>query len=517
LIFANAIMSLRVSFWLVIAIMASTSASSSTTPPAKQSAELPEATRLSCSLIENVSFVHLVTVSGEQRVVNYMTREWVSLPRDGSWSKVDIDGFAAFADEMGNHEDVIAEECMTKNLVATNVGKELVLHADRGEKTGYAKVKDAFQRFMAVTIVWPYSLLRCTVSAEAWLLHWPRVGCRLVWSVTALYDALKLKVYSGKGIKWAHDCMPRWKEHVSSHDIDPVWHCFESSYTKSAESATSLIPFNFLPNWGVSTVAYFVLLLHWSSLPPRRGGMKGIVPLACRAYLEGFLVSCCARRPITIGIEFCESWSSPWPSPSQTPHVTLSVGADSRVDFTPWVQYQACASVALLSRKWFNVFNASLSAHDNKLDLIDVLALAIRDESAESCFRQLVHQTASECETTLIAASETASVESETMVRMTVHAVNDMLSDRRKLNAELVRRIQANVDASKNEFVFFVATDKFNIGGQHLANTVISFGAYATIAAPQVPDRYGGETNSSNHHETNQQKTQKKTLTLLYR
>jgi hypothetical protein len=147
----------------------------------------------------------------------------------------------------------------------------------------------------------------------------------------------------------------------------------------------------------------------------------------------------------------------------------------------------------MLCRKWFDVFNASLSAHDNKIYLIDMLVLAIRDESVDGMFRQLVHQTAIECETALVASSEKASVESEDMVRMTIHDVNDMLCDRRKLNAELVRRIQASVDASRNENVFFVATDKFNLGGQHLANTVISFGAYGTIAVPQVPDRRGGK------------------------
>ena len=34
--------------------------------------------------------------------------------------------------------------------------------------------------------------------------------------------------------------------------------------------------------------------------------------------------------------------------------------------------------------------------------------------------------------------------------------------------------LQANVDATRCELLFFVATDKFNVGGLHFANTVIS-------------------------------------------
>lgn len=246
-----------------------------------------------------------------------------------------------------------------------------------------------------------------------------------------------------------------------------------------ANSVTGVLPYQ-----AVSVVGLLALLVRWSALTERLGGMREETGrLACTEMLSSWLEACCSSGSWTCSLVWEQGWQNKWPRPeSGGPRGDLHVRAGGIVDVAALGEPSGAAgSTHPVAARWQR---ALLARCEGDFSLQRVLGVAAATRELHGLFRQLIWHVGRQVHDTVMRALKGQAAPGFAAKEV---SMKDVLADASRLDTQLVRYVASCRSASAGSHVVSVATDKSSVCGLQLQNSVVVLPCgKALIAPPQV-------------------------------
>lgn len=398
-------------------------------------------------------------------VANRRTLEVSPLPSPGDWSiAADDDGFVAFADETSQHDPIMAEEFLRRQVFKTGAGEYIVVEATaKGSQTWSLSAR--LLEHQPVTVRWQVGQVRASISWPVGFLRWPRSGCFIFWSLSHAYTALGLASFRGAKSKWAYEGAQSWEAYFSS--LAPGHNHFVHSRLASNTSDTDGSNPSMLDWPAATTFGFVALFARWAVMKPRHVGLRE--PGAAegsRALLLGVFLAALPCRPFAVRVQAAEDWSPPWPGDDGLPPGdTLNVKEDGTASVSAWADEADRPAANWIFQRWHqHLKKAGVLSSDGRCTVVHRILATLGDESCKALSVQLMCQLPQRIELSVLhcmqhGKSTTSGIEA---------SADDLLRalhEPRRLDYEPFRRVLAMREVTKDVHSFSWSCDKANVGG----------------------------------------------------
>lgn len=431
--------------------------------------------------------------AGEARqyLVHCVTLERVPLDLGGDWFiEGDNGGWAAIADANDHCDPVVVQDLLARVLCVNPADGEQFVR--RHQQQRGVRVWSLTQRMLqhqevCVTVKLGPSWVKHKVGAC--MLQWPRCETRWFWSASSLYAALGLTCYATQPSKWFYNVVSGVQKNLAAIGFAGQ-HVLRSRLSSSGgdddERATRGLPYG-----AFSTIALVAALNRWASVTPRRGGLRGETCSAAALWLLKSFARGAApvaeRNGARLDVRFTVGWRHMWPlSETSAQDLSLPVNGEGVVDLRPW-QAELQGPSASPARLWRELQKAGvLQVCSDSVSLADLLVASAGNAQLPSFHGQVVHFVASRTEVAAFYSLRKGPLSANSFECANVNFM-DLLSDPKRLDHELLKYCLAAHEAAKHSGSLFFSSDKANVGGLSLQNSILCFGSgVACVAPPQA-------------------------------
>ena len=321
-----------------------------------------------------------------------------------------------------------------------------------------------------------------------------RGGCIFFWYCNTVYSALQLKSHQGVPSKWTYANVPKWRLSMSQlgfrgcHVIQsrrsvPAGAALDTGSDRDNASQT-------IPESCMSTLALLQQLFRWSSAKFQQGGLRNPVgQAAALCFAKGLLDSTCSQLSFAIPIWFDAHWKCQWPClPDVKPDLNVAI-VNGKLDLTEWVDL--CAGEWLhdlnLASEWLRQVQCTMGDSCSLFSVLQTLAI---DPQCLGIYTQILWSSALRVEQVIAHVISNPASSTANMVKAQTLDLLSFLWQPKQLNHELFKyqlSTKAATDVSVSGPHFTLATDKANVCGVNLANTIIALPSNVAFQChPQV-------------------------------
>lgn len=253
----------------------------------------------------------------------------------------------------------------------------------------------------------------------------------------------------------------------------------EEEQEVDANSSTGVLPYQ-----AVSVVGLVALLLRWSAMSERMGGMREAEGRkSCGDMLGALLGAVHAAGRWSCPIVLDDLWANPWPRPDTAgPRVELVVSRHGLVDLGGFEAAAAPGPARLtVASRWLR---ALLHSCVGDLSLVTVMSVSLSTLALRSLSKQLLWHVGRSLQQLVMLALKGQQVP---VVSAREVSMSDALGHPHKLDAALVRYVASCRSSTQGIKCFSVATDKSSVCGLQIQNSAIVLpNGTAIVAPPQV-------------------------------
>jgi hypothetical protein len=313
------------------------------------------------------------------------------------------------------------------------------------------------------------------------IFRWPRGGCKVFVSLTAVYEALQLTQYEGTPSRWIYNGRKKWQKQLNLCGLE---HGLQSSdqVGKARKGDSSLagdLPFNAASPCGL------LLLLDRFCLRSERfcGLMKDRDRLNARWLLESLLhtvAKSLAGKYIVVSIS--RTWHDIFPRPRQYDHpVRLEIDEVGYVSVAGWRALAEQGGAGSFAASSWALVSEDLPVQCSILDLMNVLGEP-GSPSLHGIFSQLISELGSTLHSIIVRLSnEGGTMESLSLKKV---EIKDVLVSRGHMDNMLFRYTETCKLKTRGQQYWTSCSDKSAVGGFSMQVTLFAFSNNVGIVPP---------------------------------
>ena len=424
-------------------------------------------------------------------VVHLTTLERVPLPPgEAKWDlSFDDDGYGGAVDDSVpmKFESICLELLFKKALCETVKGHEPVVYDQSGSSPVVWTLASRLKRFVPMTFTFQVGAMAKDHKHPGFAAAVPRGGCRHFWNALELYDALKLETYKGKASKWVYETMPAWCDQVSKMGFQGS-HCLPSRRAEDPQGKIQCrdVLKDMIHGSAVSTCCLLQLLVRWSSMKPNLGGLRSTkAQAAALSMLHGLLASTLGvAGDWTLPVHFQRGWKCQWPClDTRAADVALHCQGDI-VDVQSWADLPD-ERLSDLGEEWLREVQLAGGGTPGKVAMSQLLVRLAGISSCSPLLHQLIWTCTIKVEIALLHALNQGPRKGG--IHVTTTDIMSLLWKPKLLAHELFKYQQGCRDATKDTHCLSFSTDKAQVTGFGMCNTVFALADNrAIIAVPQA-------------------------------
>lgn len=326
-------------------------------------------------------------------------------------------------------------------------------------------------------------------SHRVFSMHWPRGGHHFFWEAISLYTCLQMKAYGGKRTVWLFRQKAVWWKTFLSMVGSEVHYTPGSATRPGSESTARHDDGIRLPTGALSTFGLLVVLSGMaSSMHHQAGGVKGSdLKAAAKFFLHGLVdAACFLQATFDIPIYSSASWSPSWPCEEEcAPDFVLNIigGAVAVKNLRAQLVLKAA------DKAWVKVWSMMEEGFGRDLDtlrLLDFILLLLSEQKLKQIAAQVVWALSRKLELVTL-TSLRRGLPAEAPLQVRVAPLIDVAWHRQRLDQEISKHLVACRHLSTGLRNFSIPTDKANVGGPSLQNSIVVLAdGSALVQAPQA-------------------------------
>ena len=393
-----------------------------------------------------------------------------------------IDGSCADAGRL-----ITVDDFMPKSLWKSTAGDLWV----RDNSTGKANATSFTERlgkFIEFKASFNHSTVSAKMSLDCYELFWPRAAnTRHLWSLAGVYAACGFSTYGSSPGKWAYDNIKKWTQYAHVQDGTKGQHFFKGRLAKHDGTGVEDPVEWYLPNPSVSTFALLDMLTRWCSAAVRDGGLRGKQrPLSVRLLLESLILSAARWGPAYLHLRFETDWQVTWPrrAPTREPDLRLELGADGKCAISGLQVGCADSHRRKVQVNWREFILREVPSESGMVERVDLLTVVCGVPRVAGLYKQIIYGIAQTMEARLHRSLKAPAPTNA--LSLGCVSLLDLLSRPRELGFQLLKRLLAGIEATKNHIRQGWVMDKANVGIQLCNTACILTNNISVVGAPQA-------------------------------
>ena len=423
-------------------------------------------------------------------VFHRISGERVTLPACASWDILfDEDGAGSLFDTSDRHPCILIEDIFTRQVYKTRDGEYMAVVKGSMPFQCFS-LSDNMRRKQMVTFEMKVAPSWSVQQWDVCFIDMPRQRCRFMWNAHGLYTNLGMDTYELQPSRWFYNSADAFESYIQKRGLRDN-HIFKAAHgNRRARPGDEP---HFMPWPAVTTTALLCLLCRFATQTPQtqQSARAQMLPTAARYDLQSLLSGClCTRGTVQfqVQVRFVKAWDDQWPASWATPpDIVLTVDNAGMVDLTPWADHLRDQTPSKVAHKWWNIMLSEQLVHHNSVRVCfsDLLAGWCAHSKLRALFAQACVQTSQRVEVARLVSLKKGDAGTHG-VRV---RVSDPLSTANtyQMDYQLCREMRALDLAAAPVIAFHIGTDKANVNGVTIMNSLISFHGWAQILTPQAP------------------------------
>ena len=438
------------------------------------------------SLHPHVGFLHLDQTASDKFVLTHsLTLERRPLA-SGEWlMECDSDGFACLVNvDIEDGAPIFAEDVLKRKLLIKIDGELFVEEVQALGGTGETwSLTTMQQRHVEGKIKMTLGSNRQKSNLLVSFFKWPRLHAHTYISIMSVYNALGLTSFKHQWSKWAWNSAPRWDTYLAKHGLKG--HVIHSSIAARAPvlgGAPGAVAE--LPQGGMSFCSLLALACRWWAAGPKQGRMDKAEDRIAAAYLlEGMIKASCGLGAWKLHLQVLGTWLPRWPRPDLPEPTTVCTTDCSMLDTGPLRALTQSGHVHATS--WVKEIRESCG-DELQLPLKRLLQVAQDNITLQPMLAQLFWRLGERLEVVVLTGRRKGTCGPDLEVpldsdEMELTACHPSVQD-----AHIAKYVYSSVEASRGKDCFSIATDKGQIGGLSLMNSIIVYPDNLAVICPPV-------------------------------
>ena len=438
------------------------------------------------SLHPHAGFLHLDQTAGDKYVLTHaLTLERKPLA-PGEWlAEFDSDGFACLVNvDSQDAEAIFAEDILTRKLLIKNDGELFVEEVKSLGGTGETWSLTAMQqRHVEGKIKLALGSNKQKFNITVAYFKWPRLHAHTYVSIMSVYNALGLTSFKQQWSKWAWNGAARWDTYLAKHGLKG--HVIHSSIAARAPvlgGAPGAVAE--LAQGGLSFCSLLALACRWWAAGPKQGRLDRAEDRISAAYLlEGLVKASCGLGAWKLHLQVLKTWLPRWPRP-ELPEPTVACTVENCVlDIKPLSVLAEAGNVHATS--WVREVREACG-DEHQLHLKRLMQVAQDSITLQPLLTQLFWRLGERLEVVVLTGRRKGVSGPDMEVPIDANEMELTACHPSVQDAHIAKYVYSSVEASRGQDCFSIATDKGQIGGLSLMNSIIVYPSNLAVICPPV-------------------------------